>query len=180
MFISRECVLLSYMNCSLGDSMVSCGMESLVEIFIFPSSSVAIVCGELLYDSTLNVVPNASMSRVAVFTMKGFFFVAGYFEVGFAIEKQGSGVALECVGVNQYGFGVNPHLASVWKEYLLCFFSFGDEAFDELFGILGCVEYQPSEKGSQNGKQYGGNGFIDSAAEVGPFSRQKVVSMECF
>ena len=30
------------------------------------------------------------------------------------------------------------------------------------------------------GKQYGGNGFIDSAAEVGPFSRQKVVSMECF
>ena len=45
---------------------------------------------------------------------------------------------------------------------------------------MGCVEYQPSEKGSQNGKQYGGNGFIDSAAEVGPFSRQKVVSMECF
>ena len=37
------------------------------------SSSVAIVCGELLYDSTLNVVPYASMSRVAVFTMKGFF-----------------------------------------------------------------------------------------------------------
>ena len=73
MFISRECVLLSYMNCSLGDSMVSCGMESLVETFIFPSSSVAIVCGELLYDSTLNVVPNASMSRVAVFTMKGLF-----------------------------------------------------------------------------------------------------------
>lgn len=160
--------------------MVSCGMESLVETFIFPSSSVAIVCGELLYDSTLNVVPNASMSRVAVFTMKGLFFVAGYFEVGFAIEKQGSCVTLECVGINQYGFGVNPHLASVWKEYLLCFFSFGNEAFDELFGILGCVEYQPSEKGPQNGKQYGGNGFIDSAAEVGPFSRQKVVSMECF
>ena len=53
--------------------MVSCGMESLVETFIFPSSSVAIVCVELLYDSTLNVVPNASMSRVAVFTMKGLF-----------------------------------------------------------------------------------------------------------
>lgn len=77
MFISRECVLLSYMNCSLGDSMVSCGMESLVEIFIFPSSSVAIVCGELLYDSTLNVVPNASMSRVAVFYDEGLFFCRG-------------------------------------------------------------------------------------------------------
>ena len=53
--------------------MVSCGMESLVETYIIHSTSVAIVCGELQYDSTLNVVPNASMSRVAVFTMKGFF-----------------------------------------------------------------------------------------------------------
>ena len=95
--------------------MVSCGMESLVETFIFPSSSVAIVCGELLYDSTLNVVPNASMSRVAVFTMKGLF-----------------------------------------------------------------LSRDTLKLASQNGKQYGGNGFIDSAAEVGPFSRQKVVSMECF
>ena len=56
----------------------------------------------------------------------------------------------------------------------------GRNICDELFCILGCVEYQPSEKGSQNGKQYGGSGFIDSAAEVGLFSRQKVVSMECF
>ena len=159
--------------------MVSCGMESLVETFIFPSSSVAIVCGELLYDSTLNVVPNASMSRVAVFTMKGLFLSRDTLKLASPLRNRVLVLPLN-VGVNQYGFGVNTHLASVWKEYLLCFFSFGDEAFDELFGILGCVEYQPSEKGPQNGKQYGGNGFIDSAAEVGPFSRQKVVSMECF